>query len=60
MDRILEKSEDYGERMQTEVRKFFDIKGYVDESNLHKLKYLNSVTEETLRLHPPEVLSIRK
>ncbi|XP_061366442.1 cytochrome P450 71D10-like [Gastrolobium bilobum] len=46
------------EKAQTEVRKVFGLKGYVDETNLNHLKYLNSVIKETLRLHPPEVLSI--
>ena len=46
------------EKAQTEVRKVFEAKGYVDETNLHELKYINSVIKETLRLHPPEVLSL--
>ncbi|KAE9606389.1 hypothetical protein Lal_00013577 [Lupinus albus] len=41
------------EEAQAEVRKVYDIKGYVDESELHQLIYLKAVIKETLRLHPP-------
>ncbi|KAI3456830.1 hypothetical protein Pfo_013493 [Paulownia fortunei] len=44
--RVLEKAQD-------EVRQVFDEKGYVDESNIHELKYLKSVIKETLRVHAP-------
>ncbi|KAL7249411.1 hypothetical protein ACSBR1_011578 [Camellia fascicularis] len=45
-------------RAQAEVRSVFDKKGNVDESCLHKLKYLNSVIKETLRLHPSAPLLV--
>ncbi|KAH1092651.1 hypothetical protein GYH30_038724 [Glycine max] len=41
------------EKVQIEVRRVFDGKGYVDETSIHELKYLRSVIKETLRLHPP-------
>ncbi|XP_054815986.1 cytochrome P450 71D10-like [Prosopis cineraria] len=44
------------EEAQAEVRKIYKEKGYVDESEIHQLKYLNSIVKETLRLHPPGVL----
>ncbi|KAL5101205.1 hypothetical protein RYX36_005532 [Vicia faba] len=40
------------EEAQAEVRRVFDKKGYVDETEIHELIYLNSVIKETLRLHP--------
>ncbi|KEH29697.1 putative premnaspirodiene oxygenase [Medicago truncatula] len=40
------------EAAQAEVRSVFDRKGYVDETELDQLIYLNSVIKETLRLHP--------
>jgi cytochrome P450 len=40
------------EEAQVEVRRVFDKKGYVDETELHQLTYLKSVIKETLRLHP--------
>ncbi|TKY59969.1 cytochrome P450 family 71 protein [Spatholobus suberectus] len=46
------------EKTQIEVRKVFDIKGYVDETDLGKCQYLNSVIKETMRLHPPEALLV--
>ncbi|XP_028784939.1 cytochrome P450 71D10-like [Neltuma alba] len=45
---------------QTEVRIVYGSKGYVDESELHQLKYLSAVIKETLRLHPPVVLIPRE
>ncbi|TKY57382.1 steroid 17alpha-monooxygenase or 17alpha-hydroxyprogesterone aldolase [Spatholobus suberectus] len=44
------------EKVQIEVRRVFDGKGYVDETSIHELKYLRSVVKETLRLHPPAPL----
>ncbi|RDX95275.1 Cytochrome P450 71D10, partial [Mucuna pruriens] len=46
------------EAAQAEVRKVFDSKGYVDESELNELVYLKSIIKETLRLHPPVPLLI--
>ncbi|CAK8538899.1 unnamed protein product [Lathyrus sativus] len=40
------------EETQAEVRGVFDKKGYVDETEMHKLIYLKCVIKETLRLHP--------
>ncbi|XP_045806074.1 cytochrome P450 71D10-like [Trifolium pratense] len=40
------------EAAQVEVRRVFDKKGYVDETELHQLIYLKNVIKETLRLHP--------
>ncbi|KAI5660685.1 hypothetical protein M9H77_20008 [Catharanthus roseus] len=39
-------------RAQEEVRKVFDERGNVDESNLQELKYLQAVIKESMRLHP--------
>ncbi|KAJ7960891.1 Cytochrome P450 [Quillaja saponaria] len=41
------------EEVQAEVRGVFVKKGYVDETEFDKLKYLKAVVKETLRLHPP-------
>ncbi|WVZ25555.1 hypothetical protein V8G54_004099 [Vigna mungo] len=46
------------EKAQSEVRKVFNEKGYVDEEELGKCEYLNSVMKETMRLHPPEALLV--
>ncbi|PNX77865.1 cytochrome p450 [Trifolium pratense] len=46
------------EAAQAEVRRVFDKKGYVDETEMHQLIYLKSVIKETLRLHPPIPLLI--
>jgi cytochrome P450 len=40
------------EEAQSEVRRVFDKKGFVDETEFHQLIYLKSVIKETLRLHP--------
>ncbi|KAJ7960904.1 Cytochrome P450 [Quillaja saponaria] len=41
------------EETQAELRRVFDKKGLVDETNLDELNYLKAVVKETLRLHPP-------
>ncbi|KAL2342138.1 hypothetical protein Fmac_010078 [Flemingia macrophylla] len=46
------------EEAQVEVRRVFDSKGYVDETELHQLIYLKSIIKETMRLHPPLPLLI--
>lgn len=38
-------------KVQAEVRNIFNQQGAVDESEFHKLKYLNLVINEILRLH---------
>ncbi|XP_054816354.1 cytochrome P450 71D10-like [Prosopis cineraria] len=43
-------------KAQAEVRKIYKEKEFVGESEIHQLKYLNSIVKETLRLHPPGVL----
>lgn len=45
-------------KAQDEVRQVFDSKGYVTEEELHQLKYVKLVIEETLRLHAPAPLLI--
>ncbi|KAK4341905.1 hypothetical protein RND71_037721 [Anisodus tanguticus] len=40
-------------RAQTEIRVVFQDKGNVEESDLWKIKYFQSVIKETMRLHPP-------
>lgn len=44
------------DKAQEEVRGAFDDKGYVDEGDIHKLKYLNLIIKETMRLHTPAPL----
>ncbi|XWS11332.1 hypothetical protein CRYUN_Cryun38cG0074700 [Craigia yunnanensis] len=41
---------------QAEVRRVFEAKGNVDETDLHKLKYLKAVIKETFRMRPPAPL----
>ncbi|PON94058.1 Cytochrome P450, E-class, group I, partial [Trema orientale] len=45
-------------RAQEEVREVFSRKGSVDETGISEMTYLNLVTKETLRLHPPVPLLI--
>ncbi|CAM8988929.1 unnamed protein product [Rhodiola kirilowii] len=45
-------------KVQEELRNVFDENGDVDESQFHKLKYLNMVIKEVLRLHLPAPLLI--
>ncbi|CAI9106587.1 OLC1v1005775C1 [Oldenlandia corymbosa var. corymbosa] len=40
-------------KAQEEVRQVFGPKGYVDEGDFDKLRYMKSVIKETLRVHPP-------
>ncbi|TKY47005.1 flavonoid 6-hydroxylase [Spatholobus suberectus] len=41
------------EKVQAEVREVFDKEGKPNGSGIENLKYLKSVVNETLRLHPP-------
>ncbi|KAK7288538.1 hypothetical protein RIF29_01999 [Crotalaria pallida] len=41
---------------QAEVRRVYNLKGYVDETDIHQLTYLKCVIKETFRLHPPTPL----
>ncbi|XP_028803190.1 cytochrome P450 71D10-like [Neltuma alba] len=45
-------------KAQEEVRNVYGSKGYVDESEIHQLKYVPAVIRETLRLHPPGSLLV--
>ncbi|CAJ1963561.1 unnamed protein product [Sphenostylis stenocarpa] len=46
------------EKAQAEVRRVYDSKGYVDETELEQLVYLKSIIKEILRLHPPVPLLV--
>nr|KYP67769.1 Cytochrome P450 71D10 [Cajanus cajan] len=46
------------EKTQAEVRNVFNVKHYVDETDLGQCEYLKSVIKETMRLHPPEALLV--
>ncbi|XP_028799812.1 cytochrome P450 71D10-like [Neltuma alba] len=52
------KNQEAMKEAQAEVRRVYGSKGYVDESELHQLKYLGAVIKETLRLHPPVPLLV--
>ncbi|CAL1357921.1 unnamed protein product [Linum trigynum] len=41
------------QKAQEEVQHLFRSQGDVNEDGLHELKYLDSVIEESLRMHPP-------
>ncbi|CAI0397169.1 unnamed protein product [Linum tenue] len=41
------------QKAQEEVREAFGEKGDIEEASLHRLKYLDSIIKESLRLHPP-------
>lgn len=43
------------EKAQAEVRRVYKGREFVDESEIHQLKYLSSIVKETLRLHPSGV-----
>ena len=40
-------------KAQNEVRGVFDENGGVNEERIHELKFLRSIVNETLMLHPP-------
>ena len=40
------------------MRRVYGDKKYIDESELHQLKYISAVIKETLRLHAPVPLSL--
>ncbi|KAB1228284.1 Cytochrome P450 71D10 [Morella rubra] len=48
------------EKAQAEVRRVLDVGRNIDETDIQKLDYLKSVVKETLRLHPPVALNLRK
>nr|KYP42188.1 Cytochrome P450 71D10 [Cajanus cajan] len=44
------------EKAQAELRRVYNSKGHVDETELDQLTYLKCVIKETMRLHPPSPL----
>lgn len=44
------------EKAQAEVRRVYNRKGHVDETDLDQLTYLKCVIKETIKLHPPTPL----
>ncbi|XP_059455184.1 desmethyl-deoxy-podophyllotoxin synthase-like [Corylus avellana] len=48
------------EKAQAEVRRVFEGKRNIDETDIEKLDYLKFVVKETLRLHPPGALLPRE
>ncbi|KAL5737436.1 hypothetical protein ACOSP7_030197 [Xanthoceras sorbifolium] len=45
-------------KAQAEVRRVFDGRGKIDESGIHELKFLKTIVQETLRLHPSAPLGL--
>ena len=48
------------EKAQAEVRKVFEGKRKIEDTDILKLDYVKSVVKETLRLHPPATLIPRE
>ena len=47
-------------KAQNEVRQVFGENGRVNQERIRELKFLRSIVQETLRLHPPAVLNLRQ
>nr|P0DO22.1 RecName: Full=(+)-vincadifformine 19-hydroxylase; AltName: Full=Cytochrome P450 71BY3 [Catharanthus roseus]QCZ35502.1 (+)-vincadifformine 19-hydroxylase [Catharanthus roseus] len=47
-------------KAQKEIREAFNGKKKIDENDVQNLKYLKSVIQETLRLHPPAAFLMRQ
>jgi cytochrome P450 len=48
------------EKAQAEVRRVFEGKRNIDETDIEKLDYLKLVVKEALQLHPPGALVPRE